>query len=347
MDYVGIALSIALFVSKGKEWADKIADFFGITSTNGHIAIYFVLGLAALGVVIAFFMKAFRKKAEPIPMAKITETKQENELNPTDIMNKITMGLKKMQVVVLPEEVQYTMQMSDKLNFEWDFIGIGSLLSWMGITSLVRWLYDLLLGKIYEAKITGTIEGRIDLTGVKAEVTQAKPPALGKVLEEIIVNVPIPAGYFVANFALMNINEIRNKAGLATDRYTIPQIQAAFAKGYPRMVREFIENKNMIANTKETIKKSIEGFVNGFMAALDFKDNPPFRKYEVKVTFTFDKWNIFEGPKGEKKIGEITEQSSEEQANRTEQTISEIIKPSSEEQIDQSKELLIKALTSN
>ena len=216
MDYVGIVLSIALFVGKGKEWADKIADFFGITSTNGHIAIYVVLAVIALLIVIAFFMKAFRKKSEPIPIAHVEETKHEDELNLDDITNKIRIGLKKMQLIVLPEEVQYTMQMSDKLKFS-SFMGIGSFLSWV---------YDLVLGKTYEARITGSIEGRIDLTGVKADVVKAKPPVLklGEVLEEIIVNVPIPAGYFIANFGLMNINEIKNEAGWVKDKYSIPQI---------------------------------------------------------------------------------------------------------------------------
>ena len=214
-----------------------------------------------------------------------------------------------MQVVVLPEKVQHTIYMREGLNFEWDFMYIGSLLNWA---------YELVFGKTYEAKIAGSIEGRIDLTGVDVKV---EPPKKVAELEEIKVIVSIPAGYFIVNFGFMGgYEEIQNKAGCATEKYSIPEIQAAFDKQYPRIVREFIESKNMIALTKETAKRNIEGFIKGFMTALGFEDLPPFKKYEVEVVFISDKdkWEICEGVTGEK-LGEIIDPSSQQNETSSEE----------------------------
>ena len=316
LSYLGILWALWKLYSDVQEWSEKLANLLEITSTNWRFVLSVGLFLITLAVIFGVFKwgyKLFGKKTVSISMA---QKKQEDEFNPNEIKNKIenkiNIGLKEMQVVVLPEKVQHTIYMREGLNFEWDFMYIGSLF---------KWAYELLYGKTYEANIAGSIEGRIDLTRVEVKVD---PPKKAAELEEIKVNVSIPAGYFMANFGFMGgYEEIQNTAGVATDHYKVSEIQAAFAEQYPRIVREFIESKNMIALTKETTKSNIERFIKGFMAALDFKDLPPFKKYEVEAAFIpdKDKWEIFEGVTGEK-LGEIidtsgqqNETSSEEQEN--------------------------------
>ena len=237
------------------------------------------------------------KKSEPIPMAKKSEveSKPENELNPDEIK----IALKELHELVLPKaEVPHIISMNDELTFNWDIFG------------LLKKAGDAFYKKVYEARLTGSIEGRIDLTGVEVEVERSKIPLADKILEKIIVNVSIPAGYFTADFGFMNIEEIRNDAGWLTEKYTIPHIQEAFNEKYPGIVRDCIKREKMIARTKDMAQRDIETFIKGLMNGLGFKGIPKLKEYDVKVTFSSDKWKIFKGVEREL-IGEITEQEAE------------------------------------
>ena len=232
MEHVGTAFAIAGLAARIKGWSDSLADLFGVTSTEGRFALAFGLGaIVALGLFTIFRWgwKHFMKKSEPIPMAKKSEveSKPENELNPDEIK----IALKELHELVLPKaEVPHIISMNDELTFNWDIFG------------LLKKAGDAFYKKVYEARLTGSIEGRIDLTGVEVEVERSKIPLADKILEKIIVNVSIPAGYFTADFGFMNIEEIRNDAGWLTEKYTIPHIQEAFNEKYPGIVRDCIKN---------------------------------------------------------------------------------------------------------
>lgn len=305
MEHVGTAFAIAGLAARIKGWADSLADLFGITSMEGRIAIAFGLGaVVALGLFVIFRWgwKYFMKKSEPIPMAKKSEdeSKPENESKPEKELkpDEIKIALKELHELVLPKlEVPHIISMNDELTFDWDIWG------------LLKKAGDAFYKKVYEARLTGSIEGRIDLTGVKVEVERSKIPLADKILEKIIVNVSIPAGYFTAYFDFTNIEEIRNDAGWLTEKYTIPHIQAAFNEKYPGIVRDCITKEKMIAKTKDMAQRDIETFIRGLMNGLGFKNIPKLKEYDVKVTFSSDKWKIFREAKREL-IGEITEQEA-------------------------------------
>ena len=302
MEHVSTAFAIARLAARIKEWSDSLADILGITSTEGRVALAFGLGVVtALGLFVIFRWgwKHFMKKSEPIPMAKKSEpkieAKPENELKPDEIKIALT---ELHELVLLKAEVPHIISMNDELTFDWDIWG------------LLKKAGDAFYKKVYEARLTGSIEGRIDLTNVEVSVYRAA--LADKILEKIIINVSVPAGYFTADFDFMNIEEIRNDAGWLTEKYTIPHIQAAFDEEYPGIVRDCIKQEKMIAKTKDMAQRDIENFIRGLMKGLGFKDIPKLKEYDVKVTFMpdFDKWKIFRGAKREL-TGEITEQEEE------------------------------------
>ena len=139
------------------------------------------------------------KKSQPFSMAHTDDTKQEDELNPDEIQEKL---IKRHEVVLLSMEVPHKISLHEGhegLNFDWSF-----------------GFKDYLAGRKYEAKITGTIEARIDLKRVKVEVEklQKSVPVLAQLIDKINVNVSIPAGYFITSFDFTNLNELKNTAGL-------------------------------------------------------------------------------------------------------------------------------------
>ena len=318
MEYAHIAWWITDSALKIKGWSDKLADVLGITSTNWRIALAVGLGLIvllAIGLILKWggkwLWKWFGKKSELFTIAHKDEAKQEeqeDELNPDDIRVKVS---ERHEVVLLDAEVPHTITMHEGHHegpsFDWSF-------------GMKTYLY----GREYKARLKGSIEGRIDLTRVRVEVEKLKVqiPVLQKQIHKINVNVSIPAGFFTANFDLMDINEIKNEAGLLANKYTISDIQKAFEKQYKRIVREYIENEKMLSRAKDIAVEDIKGFIESLMKELGFKDIPGIREYKVNVRFASGKWYIFRGARKQKPIdaiidtsGQENETSSEEQVN--------------------------------
>ena len=285
MEYIGILGEMAGLAKSMKSFADYAADWLGITSKGGRIALTIGLFIVAMGFLFVMFnwgikllRRLFGKKGKPITNP---EAAPEEQFPLDDINTKLQ---ERHEIVILHKEISHTLHMSernDTLHFEW--------------------LSRQLVGREYEAHLVGTIEGRINYA--RAEV-KADPTKIN-MFEEIIVNVYLPAGYFIVNFDLGDIEQVVNTAGLFAKKYELPDIQRAFDEQYRSIVRECIENENMIAQTKDNARRDVEGFIGNLMEELGFKNVPGFKKYEVKVTFTGKKWHVSRGAKKLKQIDTI------------------------------------------
>ena len=110
-------MSLAKLVMKGKEWADNIADLLGIA--HGVIyGVFILIALVAAFVFIKWGGKKFMKKSQPFSMVHTDDTKQEDELNPEEIQEKL---IKRHEVVLLSMEVPHTISLHEGhegLNFD-------------------------------------------------------------------------------------------------------------------------------------------------------------------------------------------------------------------------------------
>ena len=238
-----------------------IADFLGVTSTEGRIWLAVALGVIGLivGVVIInwFFKKIFGYK---IP----DEQKLEGSLR------------KLRDYIFLSGNIPYSINIReghDTLIFEW----------------LSHWLTE----KSYTARITGSIEGRIRMSGAEVKYERSKATYQGFRYDKILVKVLIPAGYFMVNFHIADVTDEINHSGLFANYYTFGEIERYFGEQCPGLIRQFIKDNNMLNKTKDLAKKHI---VSTMLEQIKKLVEPAaFKSYSVEVVFQSQNWEVFSG----------------------------------------------------
>ena len=254
----------------------KVSKILGITSMYGRIGLAVVIGIiiVALGIKIRNTESSYTLPPSP---PEVPETKPIPAV-PIDQLDykMLQSDIKKLNDTVYWRiDVERTLHMStgkDALFFEC--------------------LGKLLMEKRYHGKFKGTLEGRVKFSGAKVKHRRKEIEGKGVKSDEILVTVFIPRGYFKLDFDLSDVED-KNYAGWLTQYYTPAEIRKHFDEDLPRVISEFIEQNDLIAETKKAAETSIQSTVLEMIRNL--VEPAQFPKYEVEVVFRSPKWRIFRG----------------------------------------------------
>ena len=247
-----------------RKWFIVIAEALGVTSTEGRFWLAVVLGGIGLIVGVAVIKWVIKK----------------------------TFGSK------MPDEKK----LEGSLRELHDYIFLrGNIPAHINIregynTLIFEWLSHWLTEKSYEAKIRGSIEGRIRMSGAEVKYERSTLKHQGFRSDNILVNVFIPAGYFMVNFDSSDVDDI-SYSGWFANHYTPAEIRRYFDEQCPSLVRQFIEDNDMLAKTKDIARNYI---VSTMLAQIEkLVDPATFKSYEVEVSFQSQTWDVFRGTDGE------------------------------------------------
>ena len=254
----------------------KVSKILGITSMYGRIGLAVVIGIiiVALGIKIRNTESSYTLPPSP---PEVPETKPIPAV-PIDQLDykMLQSDIKKLNDTVYWRiDVERTLHMStgkDALFFEC--------------------LGKLLMEKRYHGKFKGTLEGRVKFSGAKVKHRRKEIEGKGVKSDEILVTVFIPRGYFKLDFDLSDVED-KNYAGWLTQYYTPAEIRKHFDEDLPRVISEFIEQNDLIAETKKAAETAIRSTVLEMIKNLAAPAQ--FGKYEVEVVFRSPKWRIFRG----------------------------------------------------
>ena len=261
--YWDTLLEGALILSAAYQFQDSlrqvfnlIADTLGVTSTEGRI--WLAVALSVVGLIVCIvIIKWFIKK------------------------------------VFAPKKTLDEKELQASLRELHDYVFLrGNIPAYINMveghdTLIFEWLSYHLTEKSYKAELTGSIEGRIKMSGAEVKCERTKINFNGVEYKKISLKVIIPAGYFMVNFDLSDVNGI-SYSGWFANYYTPEEIRRYFDTQCPNLVLQFIDDNNILAQTKEIARKYIESQIKNIV-------DPTEYKVEVDVIFSNKAWRVFRG----------------------------------------------------
>lgn len=280
---VRVILIAAIAVCADLVTGFKVSKVLGITSMYGRIGLAVVIGIiiVALGVKIRNTESSYTLPSSP---SEVPET-DNIPVVPLD-----NLDYKSLKRAIRPLESNIR-RLDDTVY--WSIAVERTLHMSTGKDALFfECLGKLLTAKGYHGRFKGSLEGRVKMSGAQVKHRRKEIEVKGVKSDEILVTVFIPRGYFKLDFDLSDVED-KNYAGWLTQYYTPAEIRKHFDEDLPRVISEFIEQNDLIAETKKAAETAIRSTVLEMIKNLAAPAQ--FGKYEVEVVFRSPKWRIFRG----------------------------------------------------